>query len=174
MKKLLLILFFAPILGYGQVLTDVLYLEGHSFFPYEEDRQGSYSYQTSSGLNPFAVQGPMGRNVADTYLLLQAQVNLNRMDPFSSFDSISMPQELIGADLSNIKMAYSPDLGCAPVDNEIKSTFLNKMSTFKSNFKKSDQAEPDFLDVHNCFEVIRGFNYVASHKLMISLAFSRS
>ena len=73
----------------------------------------------------------MGRNVADTYLLLQAQVNLNRMDPFSSFDSISMPQELIGADLSNIKMAYSPDLGCAPVDNEIKSTFLNKVSTLK-------------------------------------------
>ena len=86
------------------------------------------------------------------------------MDPFSSFDSISMPQELIGADLSNIKMAYSPDLGCAPVDNEIKSTFLNKVSTFKSNFEKSDQAEPDFLDVHNCFEIIRGFNYVASHK----------
>ena len=120
--------------------------------------------EAAVGLNPFSVQGPMGRSVSDTYLLLQAQANLNRIDPFSSFDSISMPQELIGADLSNIKMAYSADLGCAPVDNEIKSIFLDKVSTFKSNFRKSEQAEPDFLDVHNCFEVIRGFNYVASHK----------
>ena len=120
--------------------------------------------EAAVGLNPFSVQGPMGRSVSDTYLLLQAQANLNRMDPFSSFDSISMPQELIGTDLSNIKMAYSADLGCAPVDNEIKSIFLDKVSTFKSNFRKSEQAEPDFLDVHNCFEVIRGFNYVASHK----------
>ena len=72
--------------------------------------------EAAVGLNPFSVQGPMGRSVSDTYLLLQAQANLNRIDPFSSFDSISMPQELIGADLSNIKMAYSADLGCAPVD----------------------------------------------------------
>ncbi len=49
MKKLL-ILFFAPVLGYGQILTDILYLEGNSIYPYDEDNQGSYNYQTSSGL----------------------------------------------------------------------------------------------------------------------------
>ena len=120
--------------------------------------------EASVALNPFAVQGPMGRNVSDTYLLLQAQVNLDRIDPFSSLDSLSMPDELLGSDLSRIKMAFSSDLGCAPVDKDIKSTFFKKIGTFKSNFLKADQAEPDFLDVHNCFEIIRGFNYVASHK----------
>ena len=120
--------------------------------------------EASVGLNPFSVQGPMGRNVSDTYLLLQAQVNLNRKDPFSSLDSLSMPDELLGADLSGIKMAFSSDLGCAPVDNDIKSTFFKKIETFKNNFLKADQGEPDFLDIHSCFEVIRGFNYVASHK----------
>ena len=119
--------------------------------------------EASVALNPFAVQGPMGRNVSDTYLLLQAQVNLDRIDPFSSLDSLSMPDELLGSDLSRIKMAFSSDLGCAPVDKDIKSTFFKKIETFKSNFLKADQAEPDFLDVHNCFEIIRGFNYVASH-----------
>ncbi len=120
--------------------------------------------EASVGLNPFSVQGPMGRNVSDTYLLLQAQVNLNRTDPFSSLDSLSMPDELLGADLSEIKMSFSSDLGCAPVDNDIKSTFLKKIDTFKNNFYTADQGEPDFLDIHSCFEVIRGFNYVASHK----------
>ncbi len=120
--------------------------------------------EASVGLNPFSVQGPMGRNVSDTYLLLQAQVNLNRIDPFSGLDSFSMPDELLGADLSGIKMAFSYDLGCAAVDNDIKSTFLKKIDTFKSNFLTADRGEPDFLDIHSCFEVIRGFNYVASHK----------
>ena len=120
--------------------------------------------EASVGLNPFSVQGPMGRSVSDTYLLLQAQVSVNRLDPFSSLDSFSMPEELVGTDLSKVKMAFSPDLGCAPVDNDIKATFFKKIETFKSSFHKADQCEPDFLDIHNCFEIIRGFNYVASHK----------
>ena len=120
--------------------------------------------EASVSLNPFSVQGPMGRDVSDTYLLLQAQVNLNRADPFSSLNSLSMPDELIGADLSGVKMAYSPDLGCAPVDNNIKATLLEKINTFKSNFLLSKEDHPDFLDIHECFEIIRGFNYVASHK----------
>ena len=120
--------------------------------------------EASVSLNPFSVQGPMGRNVSDTYLLLQAQVNLNRADPFSSLESLSMPDELLGADLSGIKMAYSTDLGCAPVDNNIKATLLDKINIFKSNFLISQEDHPDFLDIHDCFEVIRGFNFVASHK----------
>jgi Asp-tRNA(Asn)/Glu-tRNA(Gln) amidotransferase A subunit family amidase len=120
--------------------------------------------EASVSLNPFSVQGPMGRDVSDTYLLLQAQVNLNRADPFSSLNSLSMPDELIGADLSGVKMAYSPDLGCAPVDNNIKATLLEKINLFKNNFLFSKEDHPDFLDIHDCFEIIRGFNFVASHK----------
>ena len=120
--------------------------------------------EAAVALNPFSVQGPMGRTVSDTYLLLQAQINVNQNDPFSSLDALSMPDTLLGADLSNVKMAFSSDLGCAPVDNEIRSVFKNKINTFKHNFFQSDEGHPDFLDIHNCFEVIRGFNYVASHK----------
>ena len=61
-------------------------------------------------------------------------------------------------------MAFSSDLGCAPVDNDIKSVFLKKINTFKNHFFQSHEDHPDFLDIHNCFEVIRGFNFVASHK----------
>ena len=120
--------------------------------------------EAAVALNPFSVQGPMGRTVSDTYLLLQAQINVNQNDPFSSLDALSMPDTLLGADLSNVKMAFSSDLGCAPVDNEIRSVFKNKINIFKHNFFQSHEDHPDFLDIHNCFEVIRGFNFVASHK----------
>ena len=75
-------------------------------------------------LNPFSVAGPMGRDVTDAYLLLQAIVDINNSDIFSSLNSFSLPAELIPSDLSSIKMAFSTDLGCAPVDNEIKKVFL--------------------------------------------------
>jgi Asp-tRNA(Asn)/Glu-tRNA(Gln) amidotransferase A subunit family amidase len=118
----------------------------------------------SVALNPFSVQGPMGRTVSDTYLLLQAQISVNKNDPFSSLDALSLPDTLLGSDLSGVKMAFSSDLGCAPVDNDIKSVFLEKINTFKNHFFQSHEDHPNFLDIHNCFEVIRGFNFVASHK----------
>ena len=122
------------------------------------------STEASVALNPFSVQGSMGRTVSDTYLLLQAQISVNKKDPFSSLDALSMPDILIGSDLSSVKMAFSSDLGCAPVDNDIKNIFFKKINTFKNQFFQSQEDHPDFLDIHNCFEVIRGFNYVASHK----------
>ena len=115
-------------------------------------------------LNPFSVSGPMGRDVTDAYLLLQAIVDINNNDIFSSLNSFSLPAELIPSDLSSIKMAFSTDLGCAPVDNEIKKVFLKKIEVIKSCFNYTNNDHPNFLNIHECFEVIRGFNYVASHK----------
>ena len=114
-------------------------------------------------LNPFSVQGPMGKNVKDTFLLLQAQTEINNNDPFSSLNSFSLPDNLLETDLSSIKMAYSSDLGCAPVDKNIEKAFFRKIKTLKSIFKTAINDHPDFMDIHNCFEVIRGFNYVSSH-----------
>ena len=114
-------------------------------------------------LNPFSVQGPMGKNVKDTFLLLQAQSDINPNDPFSSLNAISLPDNLLETDISSVKMAYSSDLGCAPVDTEIKKIFYKKIETIKSSFKTAINDHPNFLDIHNCFEVIRGFNYVSSH-----------
>ena len=99
-------------------------------------------------LNPFSVQGPMGKNVKDTFLLLQAQSDINNNDPFSSLNAISLPDNLNETDLSSVKMAYSSDLGCAPVDKEIKKIFYKKIETIKSNFKTAINDHPNFLDIH--------------------------
>ena len=51
MKKLLVLLLIAPVLGFGQVLTDVLYLSGVNINPGYIGNDGSVgrTYQTSSG-----------------------------------------------------------------------------------------------------------------------------
>ena len=108
-------------------------------------------------LNPFSVAGPMGRDVTDAYLLLQAIVDINNSDIFSSLNSFSLPVELIPSDLSSIKMAFSTDLGCAPVDNEIKKVFLKKIEVIKSCFNYTNNDHPNFLNIHDCVE--RGLKY---------------
>ena len=76
--------------------------------------------ESSITLNPFSVFGPMGKDVRDTYMLFESIIDFNTSDIFSSVNSFSQTDYLIGSDLSSIKVAYSSDLGCAPVDKNIK------------------------------------------------------
>jgi len=115
------------------------------------------------GLNPFVVLGPMGRTVADTHLLLRAQSSFDRRDPFSYRETL-IPDELHAADLSTIVAAWSTDLGCSEVDQQIAQVFEDRVSDFKHAFKACENQHPDFGDIHNVFEVLRGLFFVASHE----------
>ncbi len=115
------------------------------------------------GLNPFVVLGPMGRCVADTHLLLRAQVHSDKRDPFSRSVS-EVPDELPLADLSSIKAAWSTDLGCCEVDKKISEIFEQRVSGFSHAFKQCENRHPDFGDIHNVFEVLRGTFFVAGNE----------
>jgi len=76
---------------------------------------GVVSYPNSNvALAPFGVLGPMGRNVADTHLLLRAQAMPDRRDPFSAA-AAAIPEVLEPVDLQSIRAAISVDLNCCPV-----------------------------------------------------------
>lgn len=115
------------------------------------------------GLNPFSVNGPMGRTVEDLHLLLKAQIDLDKRDPFSSDDALRIPDRLSPVDLGSLRVAISPDLGCAPVDRQISQLFLDRVGRFQDLFAVVDRAAPDFGPVHEIFEVLRGINFVAAH-----------
>ena len=117
-----------------------------------------------ASLTPFSVSGPMGRTVADTHLLLRAQMGQDKRDPFSSSDNARIPAELIGADLVTIRAAISTDLGCAPMDRAIADIFTSRAGHFRSAFKSAHEAAPDFGPVHDVFEVHRCVQFVAAHR----------
>lgn len=114
-------------------------------------------------LTPFSVNGPMGRTVADAHMLLKAQIDLDKRDPYSSDDVMRIPEVLSGFDLSGLHVAYSEDLGCAPVDNDIRATFRSRMASFSNVFATATEAAPDFENVHDVFEIQRGINFATSH-----------
>lgn len=114
--------------------------------------------------SPFAVSGPMGRTIADLHLLLKAQIDIDRCDPFSSGDAARIPENLSGIDLGSLNAAISMDLGCAPIDAQIAKTFAKRVKTFRSVFGATADAAPDFsANVHTVFETLRGINFLAAH-----------
>ena len=115
-------------------------------------------------LNPFSVLGPMGRTVGDTHLLLMAQLDQNTLDPFSSSDGLMIPDVLLGADLSTLRVAISTDLGCAPVDEKIAAVFETRTDSFRHVFREAVDRDPMMENVHEAFEITRGVNFVGAHK----------
>ncbi len=115
-------------------------------------------------LLPMPVLGPMARSVEDAHLLLQAQLDLDKDDPFSSDDVMRIPDALSGFDLGSLKVAFSADLGCAPLDNEIRKIFESRTAAFAHMFAETHQRDPDLSDVHEAFEILRAIQFVAAHK----------
>lgn len=119
---------------------------------------------TSGGvaLSPFPVLGPMGRNVADTHLLLRAQICNDRRDPFNGVAD-PIPDVLDNVELSSIKAAWTSDFGCCPVERAIREIFAARCGEFGSEFGEFFERSPKMDAVHDTFEVLRGVNFVAGH-----------
>src|SRR5690606_6615735 len=113
---------------------------------------------------PFSVNGPMARSIADLHLLLKAQIDLDKQDPFSSDDALRIPEELPQLDLGGLRVAISTDLGCAPIDKEIRHTFQERVSTFRHVFAEAQDRDPDLGPVHDVFEIQRGVYFVGAHR----------
>lgn len=113
------------------------------------------------GLAPFAVLGPMARNVSDALLLFRAQSSFDLRDPFSQPHQSEIPSSLMPADLSKMTAAISTDLGVATVAKSIRNLFEQRVGLLSSSFQEYQYRDPVFDNVHECFEVLRGVSYVA-------------
>jgi len=120
--------------------------------------------ERSTALSPFSVNGPMGRSIEDLHLLLKAQIDLDKHDPFSSDDALRIPDVLPPIDLGSVRVAVSTDLGCSPIDNDIRRVFADRISTFRHIFADAQDRDPDLGPVHDVFEILRGVYFVGAHR----------
>jgi amidase len=116
----------------------------------------------AGSISPYRVIGPMARTVADAHLLLRAQLGDGRGDPSAHGGNWPIPVELTGADLGRVRVAVSTDLGCASVDHNIAGVFKSRVAGFRSAFKEVRESAPDFANVHEVFEILRGVDYVTA------------
>lgn len=114
-------------------------------------------------LSPFPVLGPMGRSVADAHLLFRSQATFDRRDPFS-INAQQIPDAIEPIALDELRVSWSVDFGCCPVDNSIAEIFKTRIASISSNFKHCDERDPAMSGVHDVFEVLRGIFFVAAQE----------
>jgi Asp-tRNA(Asn)/Glu-tRNA(Gln) amidotransferase A subunit family amidase len=116
------------------------------------------------GWTPISVAGPMGRSVADTCLLLAAQIGDGGGDPLAApVDAAAFvaPGEI---DLACLRVAVSEDLGGTPVDRRIRATLRERVALFAGAFRSCDWRDPDMTGADRAFEVVRAQNFLAGQR----------
>jgi amidase len=114
-----------------------------------------------------SVQGPMARNVEDLALLLDAMCGEHPADP------LSLPQ-LATSFLSQARsgqkpkrIAYSRDLGITPVDPEVAAVTRKAAERFAEAGAIVEEAHPDLREAHECFHVLRAFDFAISKATLL-------
>ena len=113
------------------------------------------------------VQGPMARNVEDLALLLDAMSGEHPADPLSL---PVLPTSFLSAARSGSKpkrIAYSPDLGITPVDPEVAAITRKAAQRFAEAGAIVEEAHPDLREAHECFHVLRAFDFALSKAALL-------
>ena len=109
--------------------------------------------------SPLAVDGPMARNVADAALFMAAVVGVSKRDPISQDLSADTFMSIPNVDTKRLRVAFSADLGCAPVAPEIKRHFATVAERMAKMFGTTEWSHPEIRDLDETFEALRAIGY---------------
>ena len=108
------------------------------------------------------VQGPMARNVEDIALLLDAMTGEHPADPLSLPDASTSFLSAARSGWRPERVAYSRDLGITPVDPEVAAITRKAAERFAEVGAIVEEAHPDLREAHQCFHVLRAFDFAVS------------
>jgi amidase len=114
-----------------------------------------------------SVHGPMARNVEDLALFLDAMSGENPGDPLSL---PLLPNSFLSAARSGkgpMRVAFSPDLGITPVDPEVAAITRKAAARFAEAGAIVEEAHPDLREAHECFHVLRAFDFAISKAALL-------
>lgn len=110
-------------------------------------------FGTFSSNAPYLHFGPITRDVADAALLYDIIKGHNSADPYS-IDGGENTFENLEVDVSDLKIAYSPNLGFFEIDKEVEAVCENAAKTFESLGCKVDLINPNFSDPKETVEKV--------------------
>jgi amidase len=131
-------------------------------------------FRTSAGLIPIypsflgwdtlAVEGPMARTVEDTALMLSVMAGPDDRSPISfPADGRAFLSAVERPEVRGLKVAWSPDLGVVPVDQEVRSVAGAAAQRFAELGCTVEADQPDFSNVREVIRVTRALRMVTLH-----------
>src|ERR1700744_3684747 len=113
------------------------------------------------------VHGPMARNVEDLALLLDAMSGEHPADPLSLPLLPTSFRSALRSSTRPKRIAYSPDLGITPVDPEVAAITRKAAERFAEAGVIVEEAHPDLREAHECFHVLRAFDFAISKAALL-------
>jgi amidase len=118
----------------------------------------------------FNVDGPMARNVADVALMLDAMVAQHGADPLSlpppAVPFLRVVDEALHRSRPGLRVAWSPDLGVAPLDPEVRRICTDAVHAFERTGATVGDACPDLGDANRAFYILRNMQRAAGAELL--------
>ena len=109
-----------------------------------------------------SMNGPMGRNVGDVALMLDAEVGLDPRVPLSLPAPAETYQAAAAAPVAPARVGFSPDLGIGPVDPEVAEICRAGASRLAEAGSHVEDACPDFSGSLETFQTLRAAAFVVN------------
>ena len=106
-----------------------------------------------------SVMGPMARNVADLALLFSVMSGPDWRSPISIPESGDRFGGSLERDFSNVRIAWSQDFGCLPVDPAVTQVLESGRSTVESMGCHVDEAHADWAGADEAFKTLRAWTF---------------
>jgi Asp-tRNA(Asn)/Glu-tRNA(Gln) amidotransferase A subunit family amidase len=106
----------------------------------------------------------MGRDVADTMLLLSSMVGFDARDPQSYDADPAAFRTPDPVDLGSLRVAWSADLGFAVIDSGIRKTFADRIGRIAGAFARCFERDPEMANANETFAVLRATSFVSAQK----------
>ena len=107
--------------------------------------------------------GPMGRTVADTALLLSVQAGPDPRSPIALPEPGEAFAVALQRDFAGARVAFSPDLGFLPVDSRVRDIFERQRAVLQDLGLEVIDAAPDLRAAPGIFRVLRAWRYTLTH-----------
>jgi amidase len=118
----------------------------------------------------FNVDGPMGRNVADAALMLDAMAAEHKADPLSlpppAVPYLDVVEDALRGQRAALRVAWSADLNVAPLDPEVRRICSDAVVAFERAGAKVEDACPDLGAAREAFYVLRNLQRAGNADLL--------
>jgi len=110
---------------------------------------------------PWSVLGPMARSVDDAALLLSAMAGPDPRVPIALPEPGSVFSAPLDTDVTDVRFAWSADLGQFPVDPAVTDVLQDALPVFRDLGGHVEEAAPDLADAEEIFDTFRGWLFAA-------------
>jgi amidase len=117
------------------------------------------SYPTRLPWNTLSVHGPMARTAADLALFLGIIAGPDLRSPIALETPADVFAGSLEIDVSSLRLAFSPDLGMLPVDDDIATICAEAAAVFRELGARVDATHPDLRGGSEVFKTLRAAKF---------------